>query len=1165
MRRAAYILLTLLLLPALAALGLCVALNTGGGRHFAETEINRLAAPTVHITGLAGHFPTDIRLANVTLADAKGTWLTGTALELRWRPQQLLLGTVAVDKLSAATIAITRTPAPRGKKSSGGTSLPPVKIELGQLSIGTLSLPASLAGEAVALHVTGAATLRNARHATATLDATTPDNAAQYHLTAALNSKTAALNLHVSEPPHGLLGHFAGPTVSAPLLIDATLSGPRNAAALTFAAALGNAKLTGNGTLNLTPRHPGADLTFTVPELTPFSALAGKSFGGTAQLHLSVAQQNANTSTLALDGKATIANPPAHLAKFLGAQETLTLRAKLHGNAVSLEDFQLTGPVFAATARGRIAAQDMDLTTGITLSDIAALSPEISGNIHETGHITGKTGDYALAAELGGDIAAHGIPSAPFDIKLNLTHLSGAPTGTITGSGALENAPLTLNAALTHDKTGNAGLKITTARWRSLDATADLHLAKGTMLPTGTANLAIAALQDFAPFLPVKLGGAVKLALAHPDGQDFKLDATAKGIQGLPRLGALDATLHAQGPETALALQAELQCASVDNTPASASLAATLNLPAHSAHVTRLTSSWHGLTPSLLGPADIDAKTGLAIRHLSIAVAGGRVGLDGRLTPTLAATAQVQALPLSAAKLFAPSLDASGTITASANLTGTLADPGGKFSLNAQGLHLNTGSAASLPPASLTGTATLNTGLANLDLAFNAGPSLTLTANGDVPLKPTGTLNLGLDGTADLRLLDAILTAQGSIARGTATTHLRLTGPLTAPRATGTLTLANGSIQNIGSGLDLTNIQAQLLAGGQTLTLQSLTAQAGKGQITGHGTLDLATPGMPVNIALHADHATPASSDLLTETLDGDITLQGELRGNLALNGKLTLDKAIINIPHALPPSVAKLTILRAGETPPPPPAPPPPIALALDIRAKDQIFIYGQGLFAVLGGRVRITGTAANPTPLGGFDLIRGDFSLAGKTLQFTQGRISFTGAGFMPALDLEATTTTSDGTTATLIIGGTAAKPTITLTSSPTLPSDEILARLLFGEGTANLSPFQAASLAAALAQLSGLGAGLNPLDKMRNVLGLDELSLGGGNGSGAPSVQAGRYVAPGVYVGATQSTTGQGTQANVQVNLYKGLKLQTSTGTSTTTGGQSSSVGITYQFNY
>ena len=248
---------------------------------------------------------------------------------------------------------------------------------------------------------------------------------------------------------------------------------------------------------------------------------------------------------------------------------------------------------------------------------------------------------------------------------------------------------------------------------------------------------------------------------------------------------------------------------------------------------------------------------------------------------------------------------------------------------------------------------------------------------------------------------------------------------------------------------------------------------------------------------------------------------------------------------------------------PPPPPASPPNVSIDLLVSAKNQIFVRGDGVFAELGGRVHILGTLAAPDPEGGFDLIRGYVSLAGKNLQFTKGSVSFNGAGFMPTLDLEATSTTADNTAATLIVGGTAAKPVLTLSSVPTLPSDEILAELLFGESTASLSPFQAASLAAALAELSGLGGGLpNPLDAVRNALGLTELSLSGGS-SGAPAVEAGRYVAPGVYVGATQATHGQGTQATVQINLNKELKLQTSTGTSST--GNSSSVGITYQFNY
>jgi translocation and assembly module TamB len=234
-----------------------------------------------------------------------------------------------------------------------------------------------------------------------------------------------------------------------------------------------------------------------------------------------------------------------------------------------------------------------------------------------------------------------------------------------------------------------------------------------------------------------------------------------------------------------------------------------------------------------------------------------------------------------------------------------------------------------------------------------------------------------------------------------------------------------------------------------------------------------------------------------------------------------------------------------------------------LDVRARNQIFVRGDGLFAELGGHVHLGGTLAALDPEGHFDMIRGSFALAGKTLQFTSGNIGFTGDGFMPMLDLVASVSTATLSDASLTVGGTAAKPVITLSSTPPMPSDEVLAQLLFGQSASSLTPFQAASLAAALAQISGLGGGANPLDRLRNVLGLDELSVGG-SGTGPPTLQAGRYVAPGVYVGAAQASNGQGTQVNVEVNLYKGLKLTTATGTSST-GGDSNSVGLSYQFNY
>jgi len=97
---------------------------------------------------------------------------------------------------------------------------------------------------------------------------------------------------------------------------------------------------------------------------------------------------------------------------------------------------------------------------------------------------------------------------------------------------------------------------------------------------------------------------------------------------------------------------------------------------------------------------------------------------------------------------------------------------------------------------------------------------------------------------------------------------------------------------------------------------------------------------------------------------------------------------------------------------------------------------------------------------------------------------------------------------------------------------------------------------------------------LGRLRSTLGLDRLTIGTNpvNPAVTPgtaanntstSVQAGRYVAPGVYVGANQGVSGAGqeTQATVQIDITRHLKLQTGVGS----GLGANNVGLTYQFQY
>ncbi len=154
-----------------------------------------------------------------------------------------------------------------------------------------------------------------------------------------------------------------------------------------------------------------------------------------------------------------------------------------------------------------------------------------------------------------------------------------------------------------------------------------------------------------------------------------------------------------------------------------------------------------------------------------------------------------------------------------------------------------------------------------------------------------------------------------------------------------------------------------------------------------------------------------------------------------------------------------------------PPPAPGPVIKLDLTIEAPGQIFVRGRGLDAELGGSVRVQGTADNPRPIGSFELRRGKFSLAGQTLNFAKGKVSFNGGSLTdPSLDFTVSPTNA-AITAELNIGGTVSNPKITLSSTPELPQDEILAQILFGRSASSLSPFELAQIASAVAELTGV----------------------------------------------------------------------------------------------
>jgi translocation and assembly module TamB len=130
------------------------------------------------------------------------------------------------------------------------------------------------------------------------------------------------------------------------------------------------------------------------------------------------------------------------------------------------------------------------------------------------------------------------------------------------------------------------------------------------------------------------------------------------------------------------------------------------------------------------------------------------------------------------------------------------------------------------------------------------------------------------------------------------------------------------------------------------------------------------------------------------------------------------------------------------------------------------------------------------------------------------------------------------------------------------PELPQDEVLSRLLFNKGTGALTAVEAVQLASSAAELTGMGApGGGLLDSIRQQIGLDWLKFAAtGDGNGGSAVEAGQYVADGVYVGVQQGLGEGSSRVKVEVEVTPNVSVETDVGADS-----EGRVGVSFGWDY
>ncbi|MFN3719914.1 MAG: translocation/assembly module TamB domain-containing protein [Rhizobium rhizophilum] len=890
--------------------------------------------------------------------------------------------------------------------------------------------------------------------------------------------------------------------------------------------------------------------------------------------------------------------PPALASRLQGPVDLSARVDFVAPRAVALREILLSTDI--AQAEGSLSLdQEGVVAADLTgqLRDLGLFVERIrapaSFNLSASGPMDSMDATINLAIEQG-EAAGYRIE----DVALQIDGVVNrdAPSGNLTVSGQIDGKPLDAKAQVVSadGRTRVDALDVAIGPNRLTGA---LDLGQD-LLPTGDVSFDFPDISLLAALAGQTVGGDLKgeVAIRSQQGRiaadveasgtairqgnitvtEPRIDLTVSDVAALAAEGSVTASGIASGANrletvaldfTRSGTDTDFNLAGrYDNAPVVVRGALTQGNEGLSVAVEELRATPRGIALALAAPTSIRLADGtVAIAETVISAGSGRVALSGTVGDRLDLVVDLRALPASLAAPFAPTIAPEGTISGTVRVGGTPAAPSADYDLDWQGAAIAQTRSAGLAPFGITASGRFENQNVTLDSRINGG-GIGLTAGGNLSLQNGPGLDIRIQGDVPLSAANGQLGAQGFVAEGNATVNLTIGGSGSAPSITGTVSTSGARVIDVRRNLAIEQIATTVNLTGTRAEIGSLTGNlASGGRVSARGYIDITAPGLPADLTIDLDQAVYVDGDTVTSTADGQLTLTGPLLNGPRLAGSINLSRTSITLSESKPASLRELDIVHLN-------APPAilrqqrdqkpsegrsssaPIALDLTISSPTQTFVRGRGIDAELGGTIALTGTAAAPVVSGAFDLRRGRMQILTKRLDITRATITF-GGDLVPLLDLEATTT-SGNATIVILLTGLASNPQVSFSSTPSLPQDEILAQLIFGQSLSRLSPLQIAQLADAAAQLAG-GRGTSLFQSLRNTLGIDDLDISTDE-TGGTSISAGKYLNDRTYIELQQSGTG-GAKAVINLDIGRGIKLKGEA------GGEGAGGGIFYEKEY
>ncbi|MFL6842442.1 MAG: translocation/assembly module TamB domain-containing protein [Sphingomicrobium sp.] len=576
--------------------------------------------------------------------------------------------------------------------------------------------------------------------------------------------------------------------------------------------------------------------------------------------------------------------------------------------------------------------------------------------------------------------------------------------------------------------------------------------------------------------------------------------------------------------------------------------------------------------PLVLKQAAVFTRSGdgWALAPTSLGFAGGSAVVSGRSGSRPEVHAQVQGLPLEVLDLAWPGLDLSGSATGRLDYAWK-GNRNGRLDLKVRGLS-RAGLVLASKPIDLAVAAAVSGNQAALRAV--AGNGNQIIGRAQARFAPMG------GGPLVAELLDAPMFAQlryvgpaDTLWRLSGSEVLDLSGPIAVgadlrgrwsnPQIVGSLKTDSARLESSVTGMTIDRLVARARFSGPQLVFSQISGQtSGGGIVTGSGSVTFSGGRTALNMSFNASQALLLNRDDIAARVTGPVQIRSDGRGG-TISGNFRLNRGLFRLGRAsAAAAVPQLRVrdrgldpddvIEVGDLHP----------WKLDMKvAGSDLRVTGLGINSRWTTDIEVGGYADSPRFTGRADLRQGDYDFAGRNFKLNRGVIRFQGESPPnPLLDIRASAQVQ-GLDASVIVQGTGLRPEITFASTPPLPQDELLSRILFGTSITNLSAPEALQLASAVAALQSGSGSLDPINALRRAVGLDRLRVVPADVATGQrtAIAAGKYISRKLFVEVV--TDGQGYSATrVEYQMTRWLSLLS---TVSTIGRTSASVRVSKDY--